>query len=737
MKTKKRLRIILLIFLLIFMFAAFLLEKVVSNKLHILLEARLKTNENQIEKIFYIHSSSLRSYVEENSYWTELCDAVIQNDSAWIYKNMAIPLQTKSYRANYLSVTNNYGRYIFVDIFSKKNLFVNKSNADASTFIKTFNSKLTEKYCYRNNGVYFEGFVSSIVPGNDFKKITKPVGYLFVSKIIDSAYLNQLHEINTEFDYSFLPINTLTTPSNFINKKTAVLTCFKTISCLNAPPIIIKISNKRPEVLIYQTSLRFAILFFLLFLLLLFYFLYRYFSSTFLNPLEKITVALEENNPMALKNISINNTEFGKVALLIETFFYQNKKFQSEIDNRIRTEEELKWAIDKIEIATLEKLRAEQSTNAKSEFLASMSHEIRTPINGVIGVANLLKGEKLTPRQKEYVDILNYSSKHLLALVSDILDFSKIETGKIEFETTSFNLNTVCNSIYKIFEITAIDKNLNLSFIPDNSIVNSVYGDSMRLNQILTNLVGNAIKFTKEGSVTFSYKLLSKTNKNCTFRFTVTDTGIGIAENEQQKIFDGFSQANKKISSTFGGTGLGLAISKKLIELQGGKLDMKSKLGEGTTFTFYLSFENGAYETDIILPSATSILNTTNLNGLRILVAEDNNINVLVLKRFLEKWGIAYKVAQNGKLALDLLEKEPFDLILMDIHMPEMDGEEATKIIREKTNTSYNNIPIIALTANASSEMQNKLLSNGFTNYISKPFNPDILFKLLKKHYMN
>ncbi|MEQ1554837.1 MAG: ATP-binding protein, partial [Ferruginibacter sp.] len=298
-------------------------------------------------------------------------------------------------------------------------------------------------------------------------------------------------------------------------------------------------------------------------------------------------------------------------------------------------------------------------------------------------------------------------------------------------------INRVCNSIYKIFEITAIDKNLNLSFIPDNSIVNSVYGDSMRLNQILTNLVGNAIKFTKEGSVTFSYKLLSKTNKNCTFRFTVTDTGIGIAENEQQKIFDGFSQANKKISSTFGGTGLGLAISKKLIELQGGKLDMKSKLGEGTTFTFYLSFENGAYETDIILPSATSILNTTNLNGLRILVAEDNNINVLVLKRFLEKWGIAYKVAQNGKLALDLLEKEPFDLILMDIHMPEMDGEEATKIIREKTNTSYNNIPIIALTANASSEMQNKLLSNGFTNYISKPFNPDILFKLLKKHYMN
>lgn len=176
-----------------------------------------------------------------------------------------------------------------------------------------------------------------------------------------------------------------------------------------------------------------------------------------------------------------------------------------------------------------------------------MSHEIRTPINGVIGVANLLKGEKLTPDKKEYVDILNYSSKHLLALVSDILDFSKIETGKIEFETTSFNLNTVCNSIYKIFEITAKDKNLNLSFIPDNSIVNSVYGDSMRLNQILTNLVGNAIKFTKEGSVTFSYKLLSKTNKNCTFRFTVTDTGIGIAENEQQKYLMVFRKLIKNI----------------------------------------------------------------------------------------------------------------------------------------------------------------------------------------------
>ena len=363
-----------------------------------------------------------------------------------------------------------------------------------------------------------------------------------------------------------------------------------------------------------------------------------------------------------------------------------------------------------------------------------MSHEIRTPLNGVIGVVNLLKEENLTERQKEYVDILSYSSKHLLSLVSDILDFTKIEKGKIDLNVESFNVQSVCESIHHLYKITANNKNLAFTYSPDPQVSYSIYGDSVRLSQILTNLVGNAIKFTQHGVVKFTYKQIAATSKSCTIEFTVSDTGIGIAENEQANIFDGFSQANNKIASSYGGTGLGLSICKKLIKLQGGKLNMESDFGKGTTFSFCLAFETHPYE---ILPEPTaSLIHTANsLQGMKVLVAEDNNINILVLKRFLEKWGVLCTVTLNGKEAIAAINKDDFDVVLMDIHMPEMNGEEATKIIRASENAKIAAMPIVALTATASVDVQRTLMASGFTNYLSKPFNPEGLFRLLKKYY--
>jgi signal transduction histidine kinase/CheY-like chemotaxis protein len=734
MKTKKRLQFILFSCIVLFFISAFILQRVVSNKVNSLLEVRLKNVSNQIDKVFIINNAAIKGYVEQNSYWDELCTAIQKKDSAWIATSMAEALKTPSYDANFLCVLDSRGNYIYNEVFNTHKIETNTKRESTINLINTINPHLTEKYCYKNGDVYFEGYASAIVPGNDYAKKTKPFGYLLVSKIVNQAYLNHLKEINTDFDYVFEK-GASAKPSDFVNNETAVLTCYKSISCLNGPPLIIKITNNLPETKIYIDFVRVALVLFLLFIGILIIALYRYFFRYFFKPLEKITIALEEKNSSAIVNVLAKDTELGKVAKMIDRFFKQNEKYQTEINNRIQTEAELKWAVDKIQIATLEKVRAEQSADAKSEFLSTMSHEIRTPINGVIGVANLLKDEKLTPRQKEYVDILSYSSKHLLALVSDILDFSKIETGKVEFETTSFDLNVVCESVYQIFKINADAKKITFSYTPDLSIDNIMYGDSVRVNQILTNLVGNAIKFTHEGSVSLSYKLLSKTTNNCTIQFTISDTGIGIANNEQHKIFDGFSQANKKISSTFGGSGLGLAISKKLIEMQGGKLTMKSELGKGTDFIFYLTFETHVLDSNLPIIKTSSFLYKNNLTGMKVLVAEDNNINVLVIKRFLEKWGVHYRVANNGKYAIDLLEKEDFDVVLMDIHMPEMDGEEATNLIRVNTKDKIRNIPIVALTANASVDMQQKLLNNGFSNYISKPFNPDNLFKILNKYY--
>ena len=460
----------------------------------------------------------------------------------------------------------------------------------------------------------------------------------------------------------------------------------------------------------------------------------RVLKKHFFAPLEKIAQAMKEENTDNLDYIKTQKTTFAKIALQLDSYLKQKQAFKNEISGRIQTENELKEAVEQIETATLAKARAENATGAKSEFLSTMSHEIRTPLNGIIGVVNLLKEEDLTDRQKEYVDILSYSSKHLVSLVSDILDFTKIENGKIDLEVASFNLQSVCESIHHLYKITANNKNLEFNYTPDSQVSYSIYGDSVRLSQILTNLVGNAIKFTQKGLVDFSYKQIAATSKSCTIEFTISDTGIGIIENEQANIFNGFSQANNKIASSYGGTGLGLSICKKLIELQGGKLNMKSDFGKGTTFSFCLAFETHPYE---VLPEPTKALTHTadSLQGMKVLVAEDNNINVLVLKRFLEKWGVICTVTLNGKEAVAAVSKDDFDLVLMDIHMPEMNGEEATKIIRASENKKIASIPIVALTATASVDVQKILMASGFTNYLSKPFNPESLFRLLKKHY--
>jgi signal transduction histidine kinase/CheY-like chemotaxis protein len=519
-----------------------------------------------------------------------------------------------------------------------------------------------------------------------------------------------------------------------VNLNDATISFAKTIKCTNAPALNIAVSSYLPEIKLYRNFVRYSLIAYMLLVGILIGLIFRYFIRYFFNPLQKVTKALEINSAEPIENIKEKNTDLGSIAKMIDAYFKQNNILQTEIHHRKKTELDLNVALNDIEKSTIEKIKAEQSAAAKSEFLSTMSHEIRTPINGVIGIANLLKDENLTTQQKEYVDVLHFSANHLLSLVSDILDFSKIETGKVDFETTSFDLNQVCNAVYHLHKLHADEKKIDFNYLPDTSLKQSIYGDQVRLNQVLTNLIGNAIKFTEKGNISFSYKILAQNTNNCTIEFKVKDTGIGIKVEEQASVFDGFSQANKNISREFGGTGLGLTICKKLVELQGGKIDMLSEYGKGSEFTFYISFEKHAF-TAINAEAPIITSNTNKLIGMKVLVAEDNNINILVIKRFLEKWGISYKIGMNGREAVDIACAENFDLILMDLHMPEMDGEDATRLIRSNADKKISNIPIIALTANASTVTQKKLLDNGFNNYISKPFNPDNLFKILKKYY--
>lgn len=405
----------------------------------------------------------------------------------------------------------------------------------------------------------------------------------------------------------------------------------------------------------------------------------------------------------------IERDEYGNPVRFIGT--------HTDIDPIKRAEVDLKAA----------QAKSEQAAEAKSQFLSTISHEIRTPLNAVIGFSNLLQREGSIAQDSEYLQNIQTSAGHLLSLVNNVLDISKIESGKVEFEKREFDLEKLIDENLAMLSLRAKEKAIELKrgYIP--SLQYSIIGDPLRLTQVLNNLIGNAVKFTDKGHVNVEVIILSDTEKNIELKFSIKDTGTGIAKGKIESVFESFAQANTDIARRYGGTGLGLTISKLLVNLQGGEIGVDSKIHEGSTFYFNLNFAKGKLlrKSDIKKTEEKELP----LTGLNVLVAEDNLFNTKVLTRFLEIWDITYKVAENGRLALDLLAENQFDLVLMDLHMPEMDGYEATAKIRESGNLIY----IIALTASGNFNSKNEMKDKGFDDYAIKPINTKELYKKLKE----
>jgi PAS domain S-box-containing protein len=376
--------------------------------------------------------------------------------------------------------------------------------------------------------------------------------------------------------------------------------------------------------------------------------------------------------------------------------------------------------------------KAEEAAQSKQLFMSTMSHEIRTPLNEVIGITNLLLQGNPREDQMDFIKTLKFSGNHLLTLVNDVLDYNKMESGKIVFEQTQFNLSDFLEEIMRSYSFRSKAKHLSFDIKKASDLPVEVIGDPIRLNQILSNLLSNALKFTNQGSIIVNIKELKRTGNQSKMEFTVSDTGIGIAQDKHSLIFDSFTQAAPDTTRHFGGTGLGLAICKKLIELQGGTISVTSEPGKGSTFTFVITFgvsEKGSQAQMAETPEAY-----TGLEGKKILVAEDNKINFFVANKFLVGWGIIVTHAENGQLALDALAIEDFDLILMDLHMPVMDGIEATRIIRKSENPKIKDIPIVALTAAIMSESHDKIDDLKINDYVLKPFKPHDLFERILKN---
>jgi PAS domain S-box-containing protein len=393
-----------------------------------------------------------------------------------------------------------------------------------------------------------------------------------------------------------------------------------------------------------------------------------------------------------------------------ETYY---SAFIRDISSRRQREEELMQMKEK----------AEQAAKAKSQFLSVMSHELRTPLNAVIGITHLLLQNKPRDDQQEDLRTLQFSGESLLHIINDILDFTKLDSGKIELSAIDFNLRDLVQSLYQSFSYKAKEKNIIFDIEYDDRMPFFVKGDNFRLSQVLNNLISNAIKFTQEGFVRLKVEMLEKNGSGFVTRFSIIDTGIGIAEDKQEKIFEQFTQADSNTTRLYGGTGLGLSISSRLVALMGSVILIHSEQGKGSNFHFSLVLQQGnTPDAAVQLPKVVSKSNDPFKNK-QILLAEDNVFNANIARRFITGWGAQLEVVMDGRQALEFVSRKKYDLILMDVQMPVLDGFSCTRKIRKH----FKDIPIIAITASPKNEIINEIMACGMNDFVSKPFKPNEL----------
>lgn len=471
-----------------------------------------------------------------------------------------------------------------------------------------------------------------------------------------------------------------------------------------------------------------------------------------LNAVNESYQNFERDKELSEHAFSLSETEYGEVNTKLREEIDIRKRSVNKLIDTIRSLEhssnfkeltghDLEQIVDylKIQIEKRQEAEnemrvardiAERAAMARSEFLSMMSHEIRTPLNAVVGFTYLLLQGKYLPEQEEQLNLLKFSAENLLALINDILDFNKIESGKVALEKTSFNLSKLINQVRNTNFTKAQDNGNNIRVMFDTQIPQFVVGDPLRLGQVINNLVSNAVKFTHNGMVIIEVMMMRETSETVEIQFSVKDNGIGIAPENQQKIFETFTQENESTTRQYGGSGLGLAICNGLLEIMGSHMELDSRLGKGSTFSFTLTMpyvtNAEALAADDEKPSGTD----PDLSGTRVLLVEDNAVNTLVATTFLKRWNTVVETAENGKLALEKIKANKYHVVLMDLHMPEMNGYEACQhimVIKPK-------LPIIALTASAMLNIRDRAFDVGMIDYVTKPFEPNELYEKIRKN---
>jgi len=694
----------------------FILQKKEQN---LYLQEKIISDKSMVKNFMEFNSKSFLNPIKNNSEWNEMVDFAESPNSTWGLNNIGILIPTFNFTYVWL-YDKNSKRVFYIDTDSLEANNIYLTNDEVSYLFK--NKTLSHSFIMAGN-LLVELFGATVVPVNDISHKTKAKGFIIGGKLWDENFIRELSKLSGfTISIDFGKYNQETAEDS-AEQKGVVLYELSDIYGNHLANLRFYKSEHFSKDLSNTINISMILLLISIVTLLLFLIKIKIWIN---DPIRDIIRSLDNDDASYLKTLKLKKTEFGRISSLIDHFYNQKNLLLQEIEVRKKTEAELNKA----------KEIAESANNAKSGFMANMSHEIRNPLNAIIGLSNSLARSELNEQYKEIIESLRISSYNLLNIVNDILDFSKIEANKVELFKSNFEVEQLIREVYSSYQASAKFKKLDLSYKIDSDVPASLYGDGIKLRQVLLNLVSNAIKFTTEGRVAISVRSKKTENEKVSLIIKVTDTGIGIKEEDHDRLFQSFTQLDSSTTKEYSGTGLGLAIVKRYTDLMNGTVSFSSEFGKGSSFIIVIPFDLPVKPLKKVVQPTYPDKDLSKLN-LKILVTEDDRINQLYLKGFLTGKGFQVDTASNGIEALEKFDLNQYDVILMDGQMPILDGFEATHRIREKEKTSGIHTPIIAITGYAVTGDKEKFQDAGMDDYISKPIDEARLVHLIQKYAKN